>query len=209
METIVSNLKKIQLFIFLIFLIGIGCINKTNRDIVLQKSDFNLKTDFTELTDKITELDTIKIWADLSSCMWMTTEKITLTKSNDSLYIELKVVQMMDPEVTEVIKIHEKDTTWSFNKFLTNNKERILKTEERDEVNLTIKHNSDSIKFYTGNLGDLNSFIGNYYESMFKLKPKNKAYRFIMDIDIEKTPIPIKGIPESAFWSGNGKGLGH
>lgn len=204
-----EHLKTIQLFILLIFLIGISCVDKTNKDVALQKSNFNLKTDFTELTVKITELDTIKIWADLSSCMWMTTEKITLTKSNDSLNIELKVVQMMDPEVTEIIKIHEKDTTWGFNKFLTNNKERIVKTEERGDVNLKIKHNSDSIEFYTGNLSDLNRFIGNYYESMFKLKPKNKAYHFIMDIDTKPTPVKIKGIPESAFWAGNNEGYGH
>lgn len=167
------------------------------------KSDFQLKADYTELTKKITELDTIKIWANLSSCMWSTTENIILTKSSDSLNIELKVIQMMDPEVTEVIRIHVNDTNWGFNNFLKNNKERLEKTEERDQVNLRILHNSDSLEFYTGNLGDLNRFIGNYYESMFKLKPNNEAYRFLMDIDYEKTPNPIEGIPETAFWAGN------
>ncbi|MCF1192354.1 hypothetical protein LRR18_12235 [Mangrovimonas sp. AS39] len=167
------------------------------------KSDFKLEDDYKELTNKITELDTIKIWADLSSCMWMTTEKIILTKSNDSLNIELKVVQMMDPEITELIRIHENDTSWNFNSFLKKNKDRLVKTEERDEVNLKIKHNSDSLEFYTGNLGDLNSFIGSYYESMFKLKPNNNAYKFLMGIDFERTPNPIEGIPESAFWAGN------
>ena len=202
-------MKKTQILIVLIALFGMACVDKNNEDKHLQKSNFNLKTDFTELTAKITELDTIKIWADLSSCMWMTKEKITLTKSNDSLNIELKVVQMMDPEVTEIIKIHEKDTTWDFNQFLQNNKDRITKTEERDGVNLILKHQSDTLNFHTGNLGDLNSFISDYYDAMFKLKPKNKAYQFIMDIQTEPMPIKPKEIPDSAFWAVNPEGVGH
>ena len=206
---VVSNLKTKLFYISLLLLVGISCADKSNKDVAILKSDFKLEADYTELTHKITELDTIKIWADLSSCMWMTTEKITLTKSNDSLNIELKVVQMMGPEVTEVIRIHKDDTIWNFNDFLKNNKDRLVKTEEMDEVNLRIEHNSDSIEFYTGNLGDLNKFIGDYYESMFKLKPKNKAYEFIMDINTESTPIKVKGIPESAFWAGNIEDDGH
>ncbi|MEL6304445.1 MAG: hypothetical protein AAFQ20_06600 [Bacteroidota bacterium] len=178
-------MKTSLIFVLTLLLPGFSCIKKTDDRTLSKKSDFNLKTDFTKLTEKITELDTIKIWADLSSCMWMTTEKITLTKSNDSLEIELHVVQMTDPEVVETIKIHEKDTTWGFNKFLANNKYRLVKTEERGDVNLRIKHSNDSIELHTGHLGDLNRFIGEYYESMYRLKPKNKAYQFMMEISAE------------------------
>ena len=186
-------------------LLVFSCNVKTNDETEILKSDFKLKSDFTELTKKMTKLDTIKIWANLSSCMWMCTEKMILTKSNDSLIIDLKVIQMRDPEVSETIKIHINDSIWNFNKFLNNNKDRLLKTTERNEINLSIRHKSDSIDFYTGNLGDLNRFIQDYYKSMFILKPKNKAYEFMLELNNEA--MRVEGIPVTAIWSGKeGKG---
>ena len=173
-------MKKI-IYILIIFLF-LGCNSEHDYKDISTSSSFDLKSDYPELTKKMTEKDTIKIWASLSSCMWECYENITLTKSKDSINISLKVLQMMDPEVSEDIKVHVNDTIWGFNQFLSNNSSRLTKTDIRDDYNMRIVHNRDTIKFYTGRLGDLNMFIQDYYTSMIKLKPKNKAYQFLMDV---------------------------
>ena len=195
-------MKTNLIYILLVSLLINGCDVSVEDKTEAKKSDFNLASDFSELTKKMTELDTIKVWADLSSCMWMCTEQITITKYKDSLSIELKVNQMMDPEVSETIKIHKNDTTWGFNKFLAKNKDRLVKKDELDDVHLRINHLSDSIEFYTNGLADLNRFIGSYYESMFKLQPTNEAYKFIMSTNNLPERPKLGGVPESAFWSG-------
>lgn len=96
----------------------------------------------------MTELDTIEIYANTSSCQWFCVERIILTKNNDSLSIGLNVTQMHDPEVSEAIKISGNDTTWSFNELLVNNKDRILKTDEREKIVMSIRHRSDTLNFY-------------------------------------------------------------
>lgn len=197
-----SILKTNLIYILLVSLLINSCDVSVEDKTEAKKSDFNLASDFSELTIKMTELDTIKVWADLSSCMWMCTEQITITKSKDSLSIALKVFQMMDPEVSETIKIHKNDTTWDFNRFLANNKDRFIKKDERDNVHLRVSHLSDSIEFYTSGLADLNRFIGSYYETMFKLKPTNKAYEFISGNTNPQSRPKLEGVPESAFWSG-------
>lgn len=146
-------------------------------------SGFNLKTDYTDLINKMTKQDTIKIYANTSSCQWVCFERILLTRNQDSLSIWLRVSQMYDPEVSEIIKISKNDTIWRFNEFLINNKDRVLMTDERERIVMSISHGDDTLNFYAGRLGDLNRFIEQYYETMFKLKPTNKAYKFMTEVE--------------------------
>ena len=179
-------MKKI-ISLLILALILICCKDKTETKIELPKSDFNLKNDYRELTKKISKLDTIEIFVGLSICEWERTERLTLTKFNDSLKILIEATEIENNKplkVTEIIKIHQNDTVWRFEDFLIkiNDKQKFID----NSPNFIIVHNSDSIKYYTNGLSEMNDFIADYYNTMFRLNPKNKLYEGMKIISEEK-----------------------
>jgi hypothetical protein len=84
---------KNLLIILILALIFVSC--KTERKTELPKSNFNLKSDFIEFTNKMTELDTIKIWTNLSQCMYQGIEKLKITRKGDSLKIQPEFTESM------------------------------------------------------------------------------------------------------------------
>ena len=118
-----------------------------------------MRVDYKDLTNKLTEFDTINITADLSSCLWFSIDEIELTKKRDSLKVDIRVYQYDEPEIHEIIWISQKDTLWSFNTLLNENSYRIKDSLGTKFLHLTVKHKQDSLCFYTKGLTDLNKFI--------------------------------------------------
>lgn len=74
---------KNLLTIIILSLILISCKN----EVEINKYEFNLKEYITDFKNKITELDTIKIWFNHSICTYQGVELIEITRKHDLLKI--------------------------------------------------------------------------------------------------------------------------
>lgn len=167
-----------NLLIILTFtLIFLSC--KTERENALPKSDFNLKSDFTELTNKMTEVDTIKVWTNLSQCTYEGIEKLKITRNGDSLKIQPEFTESMivgaEFTKTKPIIISTNDTVWKFNSFLKRNSKRV-NTDSLKYGRLQITLNKERINFMTDGLGDSAKFLIDYCNTMMNLIPASKNH---------------------------------
>ena len=71
---------------FLSFVIMVGC----EQRIKPEKSDFKIAKDYTDFANKMENNDTLNIGVNLSMCMWEEFDRIEITKSNDSIYLQLR-----------------------------------------------------------------------------------------------------------------------
>ena len=167
--------KLITLCILIIVLTS--CKNKVKTEPLV--SNFNLKKDFTQLTHKITALDTVKIWMDLSLCTSMGAETLTLTRKNDSILIKQKYREDLNVDSEykhgKSISISIHDTLWKFNTFLKRNENKIT-TDSSKYGRLQIYHNKSSIHFVTERLGESGKFISDYCKTMTTLNMDNPLY---------------------------------
>ena len=79
---------KILLKILLLTLILVSCKIRTENKTEIVKSEFHLKTDLYDFKNKMTELDTIKLYINHSVCMYQGEERIEITKKSDSIKIQ-------------------------------------------------------------------------------------------------------------------------
>jgi len=179
---------KNLLIILILALIFVSC--KTERKTELPKSNFNLKSDFIEFTNKMTELDTIKIWTNLSQCMYQGIEKLKITRKGDSLKIQPEFTESMfvDAEYTKTkpIMISANDTVWKFNSFLKRNLKRV-NTDSLKYGRLQISLNKERINFMTDGLGDSSRFLIDYCNTMMNLIPDSENHIYAGTEIIEET----------------------
>ncbi|WP_157823368.1 hypothetical protein [Olleya sp. 1-3] len=168
---------KNLLIILILSMTFVSC--KKDKQTELPKSDFNLKSDFTELTNKMTELDTIKIWTNLSQCMYEGIEKLKITRKGDSLKIQPEFTESMfvgaEYTKTKPIKISVNDTVWKFNSFLKRNLKRVnMDSLEYGRLQITLK--KERINFMTNGLGDSAIFLIDYCNTMMNLIPESENH---------------------------------
>jgi hypothetical protein len=168
-----KNLLKI-LFLTSIF---ISC--KTERKTELPKSNFSLNDNYAELTNKMTELDTIKVWMNLSQCMFEGIEKLTITRKNDSIKIQPEFAESMvvgtEFKKEKPITISVNDTIWKFNEFLERNKNR-LQSDSLKYGRLQITLNNEKLNFFTYGLGDSGKFLIDYCNTMKNIMTKSNYH---------------------------------
>lgn len=166
-------MKKL-IIIFILIVVFTSCKSKTPL-----ASNFNLKRDFTELTYKITELDTVIVWVDMSLCTSQGTEVLTITRKNDSLKIQPKYRESLiigtQYKQRKSIRVSIHDTLWKFNAFLKRNKERIS-TDSSKNYRMVIYHNKSKIKFTTRGLSESEGFLFDYSKTMTVLNMDNPLY---------------------------------
>jgi len=155
-------------------LIFVSC--KTERKTELPKSDFSLTKDYTELTNKMTELDTIKVWMNLSQCMFEGIEKLTITRKNDSIKIQPEFAESMvagtEFKKEKPIMISVNDTIWKFNEFIKRNDNR-LQSDSLKYGRLQITLNNKKLNFFTHGLGDSGKFLIDYCNTMKNIMTKS------------------------------------
>ena len=165
--------------ILILLLIFTSC--KTEEKIEIPKSNFNLKNDFASLTHKITELDTIKVWTNLSLCTYQGVEKLKITRKGDSLKIEQQFAESMilgaEYINSKPILIHINDTIWKFNAFLKRQSHR-LETDSLQYGRLRITCNKKRLNFMTGRIGDTAKFLTDYCNTMMNLMPESENHIF-------------------------------
>ena len=93
--------------LFLIFLtILFGCGQKAEpKKTKSKKSEFKVIQDYSDFTVKMENNDTLNIGVTLSMCMWREYDQLQITKSNDSVFLELKEKRVMDYEPLHYNKV--------------------------------------------------------------------------------------------------------
>ena len=167
-------MRKTILNILILSSIFISCKSELKTE--LPKSDFSLKSDYRELTKKMTELDTIKVWMNLSQHTYQGIEKLTITRKNDSLEIQPEFAESMivgtEFKKSKPITISVNDTIWKFNEFLKRNENR-LQSDSLKYGRLQITLNSEKLNFFTHGLGDSGKFLIDYCNTMKNLMPES------------------------------------
>jgi hypothetical protein len=164
--------------ILILTLILASCKKETEQKAELGKSEFNLKTDLTDFKNKMTELDTLKIWFNHSVCTYQGGERIEITKESDSIKIHTEFKEDTFEENPEWKVVYEKkipitDTIWKIEEFFKRNIER-QKSEEKEYGTLQISlNNKNRVHYFTNGLNDLNRFMKDYFETMKMLHPEN------------------------------------
>ena len=142
----------------------------------MPKSKFSLIEDYRELTNKLTELDTIKVWMNLSQHVYQGIEKLTITRKKDSLKIQSEFAESMivgtEFKKSNPIMISVNDTIWKFNEFLKRNENR-LQSDSLEHGRLQITLNLEKLNFFTHGLGDSGSFLIDYCNTMKNLIPES------------------------------------
>jgi hypothetical protein len=177
-----KNLLKI----LILTLIFSSCKKEIDSIPELVESDFNLKTDILDFKNKMTELDTIKIWFNHSVCMYEGAEKIEITKKSNLINIQTEFKEHAYEESPEWKIVYQKsiqtiDTTWKIEEFLKRNSSR-QESSEKEFGTLQISHNENKIHYFTNGLGDLNSFMADFFETMKTIHPENKNGIYGVDI---------------------------
>ena len=171
---------KNSIYLIVIILIFIGCKEntKSNKYELNNHSDFNLENDFAELTKKMTNSDTVEISTVLSICTWERKETIQITKSDDSLKIDLTINDDNYETQHQIFKISKKDSIWKIGNFLKSNEKRLKSSKTDSYPRMIVFDREDTLKYYTGGLVDSNHFIAGYYELMYQIDSTNKIYSY-------------------------------
>lgn len=158
-------------------LVLISC--KIDDEAAIAKSDFSLKQDYVQLTKKLGESDTVKIWMNLSQCTYQAIEKLIITREKDSLEIESQYTEDYsidnDFKKAEAVKVSINQTHWGFNEFLSRNNYR-LNCVSSKYGRLQIEVNGEKLNFFTEGLNDTGNFLRDYSSTMKNLMPKNDYY---------------------------------
>ncbi|WP_196887920.1 hypothetical protein [Aureivirga sp. CE67] len=175
-------------FYFIIALLGlISCQDK--KEIIQQdeivESKFNLETDYFDFKQKMTDLDTLKVYINHSVCTYQGHEKLLITKENDSICINSRFKEVTFSENPEwktmyTRKVALNDTIWNFDQFL---KRQNKSNYTKKSAKMSIRYKNQRIVFcYDCGLGKSNMFMGDYYKEMRKIFPENKNNIYGVDV---------------------------
>ncbi len=174
------------------FLQGCGKQSQDKNNYQVYISDIELSEDLADLTYQMTEKDTIEVLANLTMEWWVRMEKMIITKSNDSIFIQATVKEDTTFElryqmrVNEFSKVKMKTADRTFENYFLSKLER---TDSGKGKNYNwfykIINQTDTLIFYTYGLGDKGGLVGEHFQFMQEFYPDEEEY------------IPIKVIEES------------
>ncbi|MCD8425010.1 hypothetical protein LNJ40_06850 [Tenacibaculum dicentrarchi] len=168
-----KNLLKI----LIITLILASCKKETKKKAEMIKSDFNLKKDYLDFKQKMTELDTLKIWVDYSACLFFGYERIIITKKLDFIKVNGEYKNETFTKDSKWKKtydtlIPQNDTIWNFGQFLEKNKDRMT-SKNKKYGRIQIKHKTDTIHLFSNGLSDLFHLLNEYDITAEKICPRH------------------------------------
>ena len=109
--------EKFNILILAFTTLIFGC----NQKVEPKKSEFKVAQDYAEFTTKMENNDTLNIGVVLSMCMWSEYDRLQITKSNDSIFVQLKEKLVMDDEPIYFNKVpyELKNDTLNLEKMMT------------------------------------------------------------------------------------------
>lgn len=168
--------KKFKI-LFLILAIVIGCEQRNEP----KKSDFIITKDYTDFTHKMENNDTLNIGVNLSMCLWEEFDRIEITKSNDSIHLQLKEKFVMEYDTTihfPKVLYKLKNDTLNLEKMMSDFEIKYKDKTASPFFIITNPQENDTIVLRTTGLGDRGMNIERYLSLMSELYPKEmEKYR--------------------------------
>jgi len=157
-----------------------GCAEKIEEKEKLKLSEFKVAKDYSQFADKMENGDTLNIGVQLSMCMWEEYDQLQVSKSNDSIYLELIEKRVMDDEPMHFSKVYYQLQNDSLNlekmmmDFDINHQEKI----SSPFFIMSSPKEKDKTILRTTGLGNRGFNIERYQRIMFELYPKEmEKYR--------------------------------
>lgn len=173
---------KLRILIFIFALLILSCEQNTAS----QKSNFKVSKDYAEFSSKMENHDTLNIGVALSMCMWREYNQLQITKSNDSVYLQLKEKQIMGEEPIHLKKViyDLKNDTLNLEKMMSNFDINNQKETNSPFFIITNPKEKDTLILRTIGLADRGLKSERYKNIIAKLYPKEMA------VNREKNRIP-------------------
>ena len=184
-----SNLK-LKLIILVFIAITFGCKQKFES----KKSEFKVAQDYSEFSTKMQNNDTLNIGVVLSICTWSEYDLLQITKSNDSVFLQLMEKEVMYDEPVHYKKVvyELKNDTLDLEKMMTD-----FDIHYQEEISTPFfiiinPKEKDTILLRTTGLGNRGFNIERYQRIMSELYPIEMA-EYIRDYSTPP-PAPPSGI---------------
>ncbi len=95
---------KTQLSLLILVILLIGCVNGEQENETQAKS-FELVNDFKQFKTALKNGDTLNIGVNLSMCVWSEYQNVLVTKSNDSLFVQLTIEKTEDKSPIQLERV--------------------------------------------------------------------------------------------------------
>ena len=167
---------KFSILILVFTTLIFGC----ERKVESKKSEFKVAQDYSEFTTKMENNDTLNIGVVLSMCMWSEYDQLQITKTNDSVFLQLKEKRVMDDEPVHFKKVFYelKNDTLNLEKIMTDFDVNYQEKISSPFFVIINPKEKDKILLRTTGLGNRGFNIERYKRIMFELYPKEmEKYR--------------------------------
>lgn len=168
--------EKFGILILLFLTMILSCNIKTES----KKSAFKIVNDYSEFIAKMENSDTLNIGVNLSICAWSESDKLQITKTNDSLFLQLteKRVMFDEPRNYSKISYKLKNDTLSLERMMKNFDINYKEEISSPFFTITNPKEKDTILLRTTGLGNRGFNIKRYQNLMKELYPKEmEKYR--------------------------------
>ncbi len=182
--------EKFGILILVFSSLIFGCEQKTEP----KKSEFKVAQDYSDFTTKMENKDTLNIGVVLSICTWSEYDQLQITKSNDSVFIQLKEKRVMDDE-----PVHFKKVAYELKNDTLNLEKMMMDFDINNENGanspffvITNPKEEDRITLHTNGLGNRGFNIERYQKIMLELYPKEMEKYRLEYLIPPPEPIEIK-----------------
>lgn len=165
--------EKFYILIIVFTILIFGC----KQIVVPKKSEFKIAQDYSEFTTQMENNDTLNIGVVLSMCMWSEYDQLQITKSNDSVFLQLIEKRVMDDEPVHFNKVvyELKNDSLNLEKMMTDFDINYKKETNLPFFVITNPKEKDTILLRTTGLGNRGFNIERYQQIMSILYPKEMA----------------------------------
>lgn len=162
--------EKFSILILVFATLIFGCEQKVES----KKSEFKVAQDYSEFTTKMENNDTLNIGVVLSMCTWSEYDHLQITKSNDSVFLQLMEKRIMDDEPVHFNKVvyELKNDSLNLEKMMTDFDINYQEKISSPFFVITNPKEKDTILLRTTGLGNRGFNIERYQRIMFELYPK-------------------------------------
>ena len=169
------------------------------KELKLEKESFNLKQNFTEISERISMNDTVEVFVDLSLFHHdFRSDQLKIWKSKDSLFVFVSrhvgyeiidengnkaegsypVLEKLESEAsTELIVFKESKLFLKLDKLIQENNKLIEKATSFELPHLVFRNQRDTLQFNFSSKKDWKNFKYEYCQIMYNFSSYNKHYK--------------------------------
>ncbi|NJW52221.1 hypothetical protein [Salinimicrobium oceani] len=172
---------KIKFCVFLIICLFTSCKTVKNAPDPY-KSDLYLSENLTDFTSRMTDKDTVLIFAELNMEWWIRRDEIKVTKKDDQIRLDTTIKEDSTFEMKYEMRTKKLPQTViqnveEFENHFENKIARTRDTSVRQYIYKIISPN-DTLTFYTNGLSDKGRAVNEYYKFMKQYYPEEKEFEF-------------------------------